>query len=66
LELFKWLRLSSYKLIQTLPESTWANTVYHSENGLMTLDDWLTVYERHIPDHVAQMQLNYEAWLQQK
>jgi hypothetical protein len=66
LELFKWLRLSSYKLIQTLPESTWANTVYHPENGLMTMDDWLNVYERHVLDHVEQMQANYNDWLKQK
>jgi DinB superfamily len=62
LELFKWLRLTTYKLIKTLPESTWSNTIYHPENGTMTLDDWLDVYERHIPDHVSQMKLNYEAW----
>jgi hypothetical protein len=63
LELFKWLRLKSYRLIKSLPEPVWANTVYHPENGTMSLDDWLDIYERHIPEHVAQMQSNYEAWL---
>jgi hypothetical protein len=63
LELFKWLRLKSYKLIKSLPEAVWANTVYHPENGIMTLEDWLDIYERHIPDHVTQMRANYEAWL---
>ncbi len=63
LELFKWLRLKSYRLIQALPDSAWSNTIYHPENGTMALDDWLDVYERHIPEHVAQMQANYEAWL---
>ena len=62
LELFKWLRLKSYHLIKTLPESTWSNTVYHPENGTMTLDDWLDVYERHVPDHIAQMREAYQAW----
>lgn len=66
LELFKWLRLTSYHLIKSLPEATWANTVYHPENGTMTFDDWLHTYERHIPEHVAQMQGVYEAWLTQK
>lgn len=61
-ELFKMLRLATYKLIKTLPDSVWSNTVYHPENGTMTLDDWLDVYERHIPEHVSQMQRNYEAW----
>ncbi len=64
LELFKWLRRKSYTLIKSLPESTWSNTVYHPENGVMTMDDWLTVYERHIPEHVAQMQAVYTAWKQ--
>ncbi len=62
LELFKWLRLNSYRLIVTLPESTWANTIYHPENGLMTLDDWLDVYERHIPAHIEQMQAVLQAY----
>lgn len=65
LELFKWLRLKSYNLIKALPESVWSNTIYHPENGTMTLDDWLEVYARHIPEHVEQMQANYEAWLKE-
>lgn len=66
LELFRWLRHNTYQLIRALPESVWAHTIYHPENGTMTMDDWLGVYERHIPDHLAQMQVNYEAWLKQK
>jgi uncharacterized damage-inducible protein DinB len=66
LELFKWLRLKSYQLIQSLPEPVWLHTVYHPENGTMTLDDWLEVYERHIPEHMAQMQQIYQAWLAEK
>lgn len=66
LELFKWLRHNTYQLIRSLPETIWANTVTHSENGLMTMDDWLDVYERHIPEHLAQMQTNYEIWLKQE
>ncbi|HUP27617.1 MAG TPA: DinB family protein [Chloroflexia bacterium] len=63
LELFRWLRLTSYKLIKSLPESTWANTIEHPENGTMSLDDWLDVYANHIPDHVEQMQRVYELWM---
>ena len=66
LELFKWLRLKSYTLIKTLPQTVWSNTVNHSENGLMTMDDWLDTYERHIPEHIRQMQAVYEDWLKQK
>lgn len=62
LELFKWLRLASYKLIKSLPDSAWSSKVHHSESGWMTFDDWLDTYERHIPDHVAQMRRGYEEW----
>ena len=65
LELFKWLRRKSYTLIKDLAEPVWANTVYHTENGEMTLDEWLNTYERHIPEHIAQMQANYDDWLRQ-
>ncbi len=62
LELFKWLRYKTYTLIQNQPESVWSNTIFHNENGVMTMDDWLEVYERHIPDHIAQMQANFIDW----
>ncbi len=62
LELFKWLRRQSYTLIQNLPDAVWSHTIHHSENGPMTMDDWLAVYERHIPDHIAQMDAVYEDW----
>ena len=55
LELFKMLRRKTYYLIKTLPESTWSNAVYHPENGTMTRDEWLDIYERHIPEHLDQM-----------
>lgn len=66
LALFKWLRGNTYKLIKSLPGSTWANSVYHPENGIMTLDDWLDVYDRHVPEHIEQMRRVYQAWLDQK
>ena len=62
LELFKWLRDSTAALIRSLPDDRWSNALYHPEVGTMTLDDWLDTYERHIPDHIAQMQAVYEAW----
>lgn len=62
LELFRHLRRSSYNLIRTLPESVWINTIEHPENGTMTFDDWLNVYERHIPGHIEQMRRNVTVW----
>ncbi len=60
--LFKWLRQSTYELIQTLPEDVWQNQAYHPESGQMTLDDWLDTYTRHVPEHIAQMERIYAAW----
>lgn len=65
LKLFRWLRHNTYQLIKELPESAWTNSVRHSESGTMTLDDWLTIYERHIPDHIRQMEGIHAAWLYQ-
>jgi hypothetical protein len=62
LELFKWLRLRSYTLIRSLPDFAWTQTMEHPQQGTMTLDDWLDVYEGHIPDHIEQMQRIYQAW----
>ena len=61
-ELFWVLRKQTYELINNLPESVWANKAYHPENGDMTLDDWLDVYERHVAEHVGYMHETYEAW----
>ncbi len=63
LELFKWLRRSSFELIRDQPESVWTHTIHHPENGVMTMDDWLDVYARHVPDHIAQMAAVYQDWL---
>ena len=63
LELFKWLRRASYDLIKDRADDVAGHTVNHTENGLMTFDDWLDTYERHIPDHVVQMQRAYQEWL---
>lgn len=64
LQLFQHLRCASYLLIRDLPEGVWANAVDHPQNGRMTLEDWLDVYERHIPEHLAQMRAVQAAWQQ--
>ena len=62
LALFKLLRQQSYKLIKTLPEPVWAHTAVHSEDGEMSLDDWLDAYDRHVSEHIGYMRENLEAW----
>ena len=66
LELFRQLRQKTYGLVKSLPEAVWSNSAYHPEDGEMTLDDWLNVYDRHIPEHVQYMRENLEAWLGQR
>lgn len=62
LQLFRLLRANTYNLIKTLPDDIWQNTAFHPQNGDMTLDDWLDIYERHVPEHVAQMREIFSAW----
>ena len=63
LALFKWLRHNTYALIRDLPAASWSNTVIHSENGEMTMDDWLDTYDRHVTDHINQMEAVYDDWV---
>ena len=61
--LFKLLRQSNYHLVQHVDEATWQSaTVHHSENGLMTFEEWLRIYTEHVPVHIRQMQRNLAAW----
>lgn len=62
LELFALLRRSTYELIRDLPDDVWSHTVLHSESGRMTFDEWLDTYERHVPEHIAQMRAIHETW----
>jgi hypothetical protein len=66
LELFKWLRGNTYSLVRSLPDAAWSGTIVHSESGMMTLDDWLDVYDRHVPEHIHQMQEVFKAWRSRK
>jgi peptidoglycan/xylan/chitin deacetylase (PgdA/CDA1 family) len=63
LDLFKWLRLRTYKLIQLRPDSVGSHTLEHPRSGTMSLDDWLNAYERNVADHIEQMKRVYAAWL---
>ena len=66
LELFKLLRRITYNVIKDLPDEIWNNHIMHPENGRMTMDDWLVVYDNHIPIHINQMKRNYAAWQKSK
>ena len=62
IDLFRVLRQNSHHLIKTLPDSVWANTIEHSESGTMAMDEWLDIYERHVREHLAQMQQVFDEW----
>lgn len=63
IELFRWLREMTYRMIRVIPESYWNRTVIHTESGEMNFDQWLKIYEDHVPLHISQMQKNYDLWL---
>jgi hypothetical protein len=62
-ELFRWLRGNTHKLIRDVPEAVWENSVQHPENGMVTMASWLDTYTRHVPEHIAQMEGVYQSWL---
>jgi uncharacterized damage-inducible protein DinB len=62
LQIFCLLRKSTYNLLRALPDAAWTHTIQHPEYGTMTFDRWLELYERHTPNHIAQMQKNFDAW----
>ncbi len=66
IELFRWLRLNTYNLIKAQPATVWANMAIHSESGPMNMATWLDIYERHVPEHLAQMAGVYAAWQAQQ
>jgi hypothetical protein len=66
LQLFRWLRHTTYQLVKNQPESVWRQTYVHSDNGPTTLDEWLNIYEDHVPGHIWQMQKNYEHWTENR
>lgn len=62
LELFRWLREMTYRMIRSIPESYWTRAAFHPEHGELTFDQWLVTYEHHVPLHIGQMRRNYEQW----
>ena len=54
------VRSANFNLLQAVLASSWQNYCIHSVRGRTTLNDWLQTYVNHIPQHIAQMQRNYE------
>ncbi len=68
LQIFKLTRQTTYRLLKTLPDLTFMNTVVHPERiypeygEAYTLDKWLNIYTQHVRDHIKQLKNNYRAW----
>lgn len=63
LQIIKYARQTTYRLLKTIPETVIHNSLIHPEmSDPYTLDTWLGIYARHIPDHVDQMQRAFDAW----
>lgn len=60
LELFTLLRKNTHRLLQHIPESAWQRHAIHTENGKITLDDWLWSYANHT--HIGQMRRLFTNW----
>ena len=63
LQIIKLARQTTYQLLKSLPEKVFEHSVKHQESPEpYTFDKWLDIYARHIPDHIAQIEANVEAW----
>lgn len=63
IQIIKFARQSTYRLLKTLPDDVFRHSVIHPEyDEPYTFDQWLRIYSRHIPDHIEQLQKSYEAW----
>ena len=63
LQVIKYARQTTYNLLKTLPDDVFEHSVQHPEHDEpYTFDRWLTIYARHIPDHIEQLKKSYQAW----
>ncbi len=67
LQIIKLARQSTYRLLKSLPDEAFTHTVIHPEHSEpYTFERWLTIYARHIPDHIEQIRKSVEAWKKAK
>jgi hypothetical protein len=63
LALLRLVRKMTYDLIKTLPDEAWATSYFHPERqAQVPLDDWITGYAAHIPEHIEQIKNNVRLW----
>ena len=68
LQIFKLTRQMTYKLLKAQPDQIFSHTVVHPQTvypeygEAYTLDKWLSIYTRHVRDHIKQIQDIFMAW----
>jgi len=63
LEIVKFVRKTTYKLLKQQPDEVFQNTVKHPEyDEPYTFEKWLDIYSAHIPGHIEQIKNNYKIW----
>ncbi|MBI5351004.1 MAG: DinB family protein [Chloroflexi bacterium] len=63
LEVTRLARKTTYELLKRQPEEVFTHAIVHPEmNEPYTFDKWLTIYARHIPGHIEQIQNNVKLW----
>lgn len=63
LQIIKLARQTTYRLLKTLPDEVFTHSVKHPEHDEpYTFERWLTIYARHIPAHIEQIEKNVEVW----
>ena len=60
------LRPATYRFLKTLPDAAWDSPIEIPTYGKLTLDEWLQIQERCIPEHIEKMHQIYVAWLDAK
>jgi hypothetical protein len=63
LQVIRYARQTTYRLLKSLPDEVFTHTVTHPEyKEPYTFDQWLNIYSRHIPDHIEQLKQSVESW----
>ena len=56
------MRAQTVNLLRQMSEESWAAEGNHTESGLYTAEDWLTIYAEHLEKHARQIERTLEAW----
>ena len=63
LQVIKYARQTTYRLLKSLPEDVFSHSVIHPEyDEPYTFERWLNIYNKHIPDHIEQIKNTVALW----